>query len=185
MGSGIFLATKWPFLWLIYAAGFVCAMRSLTGKIHGALYLVLFLMPLRNAVEKMYGLPLGKDFIDILFISMIVGSVFAAHKERKPLFQRSSVNTPALTIAIYIYISLWVGYAFLGNYDPFNIADPRLQDYKNFILLPVLFMIILNNVRDKKTIQKVVVVIFLGMLVSRVSIKKIIPVFIKVLLSPA
>lgn len=166
MGFGIFSIAKGLLLFLVYGAGFVCAARALTGKIHGALYLVLFLMPLRNVVEKIYGLPLGKDFIDILFLSMIVGSIVAAHIEKRPLFQKSPLNTPAFTIAFYTYVSLWVGYGLLGYYAPFNFSDPRLQDCKNFILFPILFMIILNNVRDKKGIVKVLIVIFLGMMAS-------------------
>ena len=151
----------------IYVVGLLCAVAAIMGRPNFALWLLAFLYPLRNIVEHLRGFPMGGDFLDILTIAVIIGNLIQTGTSgtREKGKTKSPIHGIALVLIFYSYLSLWVGYFYLGHFDPFNRADPRLQDCKNFILLPLLYFITFNNIKDKKDIWRLFYVILMGMFV--------------------
>ncbi|MDP2654700.1 MAG: O-antigen ligase family protein [Candidatus Omnitrophota bacterium] len=167
MGSGIIANLKILAPVAFYLLGVALALAAFVGKVRWALLLVAFLLPLRNVVEKLQGLPLGNQFLDVLFMAMIVGWFVSAFTGgQKKLFDESSLNWISIVLIVYTFISLQSGNAYLKSVSFFDISDPRVQDWKNFVLLPILFFITFNNVTDAKWVWRVFLVMCLGMFIS-------------------
>lgn len=151
----------------LYCAGLFVALLSAFGRPQLALWLIAFLYPLRNVIDKFSEFPLGQDFLDILIGTVIIGSLI--HKTALPpdiARQKSPIHTMSWILIIYTYFSLWVGYFYLGYFDPLNTGDPRLQDCKNFILLPILYFVTFNSLKSKEDVWKLLYAILLGMFVA-------------------
>ena len=61
---------------LFYSSGILLAVLAVFGRVQWALLLVVFLIPLRNIVDKVQQFPMGTQFLDILFAGMILGWIF-------------------------------------------------------------------------------------------------------------
>src|ERR1041385_4369408 len=92
----------------LFLAGIVAFFASLTGRVNLTLLLVTFLLPLRNVIEKLQEYPLGTQYLDLLFFSMIIGWIFTS-SNRKPFMAPSSLNGVAIFLIFYITFSLMVG----------------------------------------------------------------------------
>lgn len=133
-------------------AGILCA---LIGKVRWALAVVIFLLPLRNVVEKIQDFPAGSQIIDLLFISMFVGWMVSSASSSEPFIKKSSINAPVICMCIYLLISLIIGTHSLTGQIGIDRSEPRVQDWKNFTLLPILFFLTANNLPDKKWVWRI------------------------------
>ena len=149
----------------IYLSGLCSALLALGGNTRWALILITFLMPLRNIVEKVQDYPGGTQFIDILMVSSIVGWVIHSSSKHKKFFEKSSVNLIAVLLVVYLFISVLLGSNYLYGQYLIDIHDPRVQDWKNFCLLPLLFFVILNNTFTKKDVWTLVITMCVAMLI--------------------
>ena len=165
MGFGIIAALKNLAPIIFYLGGIILFFRAITGKVQWALLCVVFLLPLRNIVDKLQDYPLGNQFLDILIFSIIIGWFVSSLGQKQKLLESTSINTIAVVLILYTFISLIIGAEYLGSHDYFNISDPRVQSWKNFCLLPVLYFITVNTVRDKKGVWRVFAVMCFTMLV--------------------
>lgn len=149
MGIGIFLKSILPIS--LYVFGIWALAISFTGKTKWALYLGIFLIPLRNVIEKIQTLPLGNQFIDILLLGVLLG-LFMNSKNNKESSTKSPINTISLTTIVYMILSLiWGGMYLYGGFS-FDIHDSRVQDCKNFILMPVIYFMVFRSLQSKKDI---------------------------------
>ena len=163
MGLGIVAALKNIAPLVFFSVGIIAFLMALTGRVQWALLCVVFLLPLRNVVEKLQEYPLGNQFLDLLIFSIMVGWVVSALSRRGRLMERSYLNMISIVLVLYTLFSLLRGSLYLNAYTMFDISDPRVQAWKNFCLLPMLFFLTLNNVRDKKMVWKVFTVMCLAM----------------------
>lgn len=163
MGIGILLKNYLPLT--IYVSGLISVLLALGGNTRWALLLITFLLPLRNIVEKVQELPGGTQFIDILIFSSIIGWLVQSAKKHRKFFEESSLNIISVIFVVYLLFSVLKGCHYLYGTFYFDIHDSRIQDWKNFTLLPVLFFIILNNTQTKKDVWNLVGIICFSMLV--------------------
>ncbi len=151
---------------IILLVGFLFAIIGLTNKQRWTLLFIIPFFPLRNVVYKLHPYPCGKDFIDILLISLLLGLIFNATRQRNGrVFEKSPLNAIAFITIIYTYISLWRGYFTLGYFAPFDLSDERLQFWKNYSIFPILYFLTFNIIKDKKWIWRTIVVMSLTMVV--------------------
>lgn len=163
MGFGIIAALKNIAPIIFYLGGIILFFRAVTGKVQWALLCVVFLLPLRNVVDKLQDYLLGNQFLDILILGIIVGWFVSSLGQKKKLLESTSINTISILLILYSFISLIIGAQYLGLDDFFDITDPRVQSWKNFCLLPVLYFITLNSVRDRKGVWRVFTVMCCAM----------------------
>ena len=165
MGFGIlaFLKSLAPFS--LYITGMVFSLLAFSGRPRWALLLVTFLLPLRNVTDRLQDFPMGNQFIDILIGSIMTGWFISNFGARTKLFEKSSLNIAMVLLPIYTFISLQWGNHYIGNHAFLDISDPRVQDWKNFCLLPVLYFLTLNNIKDQKWVWRVFVVMCLAMVI--------------------
>ncbi len=162
MGIRIFLKAFVPLG--LYSSGLFCTVMALGGNVRWALMLVAFLLPLRNVVEKVQPYPLGNQFIDILLIGTIIGGMINKKPLNLKVVEKSSIKTIAIVTVIYLLFSLLRGDFYLYGGLHFDIHDSRVQDWKNFSLMPLLFFLNFKNNVNKKEVWTVFVVMCCAML---------------------
>lgn len=149
---------------IIFYLGFIgAAIASLTGNVRLGLYFLVPLLPLQNVVNKLHDFPLGKDFNDILLLCMIFGWFISKASKSGRLLAKTSFTGILFLYLIFTYITLWMGSQFLHDAPPINPADPRVQLWKNYMILPLLFFITMNNIRDVKDMRNMMVVMCASM----------------------
>ncbi len=163
MGLGIIAALKNLAPIIFYLGGIILFLRAITGKVQWTLLCVVFLLPLRNVVEKLQEYPLGNQFLDILIFSLIVGWFVSSLGQKEKLLENAPINAIAIFLILYTFVSLIIGAQYLGLDGFFDISDPRVQSWKNFCLLPVLYFITVNTVQNKRDVWRVFTVMCLAM----------------------
>jgi O-antigen ligase len=164
MNLGILRFIKGLAPFFLYAVGGIIFFISLSGRVAVGLNFLIPLLPLQNVLEKLQVLPLGKDFADILLIGMIIGWMASKASLRERFFSSSPFNKVILIFFFYTLFSLWKGSFYLGAPLPLDIHEPRLQNWKNYMLLPLIFLLVLNNIRDIRGMKR----LFLLMCVSMI-----------------
>jgi O-antigen ligase len=150
MGIGEFLVNIAPYV--LYSIGIIAVCASLVKPKWGILFLIPVL-PLDSVLSKMQSFPLGKDFIDIMLIALIIGWFLKTLFNKVNLFEGSALNIIILFLIIYTFLSYYIGNNYLKDFSSFDITNSRLQTWKNYVILPLIFLIVLNNIRDKKHLK--------------------------------
>lgn len=150
---------------IIYVAGIGVVFLSIFYKTEIGLLFLVPLLPLQNVMEKIHKLPQGHSFVDFLIIALILGWLIQRSKGEK-IFEKNSLNWPITLYIVITGISLLHGYFYLGTGLDLDIIDPRLSAWKNHMLLPILFFITFNNIKDLKWIKILVVAILLSIFLS-------------------
>ncbi len=114
-----------------------------------AVYLLVPLMPLQTLRYEVQGLPLGGKFVDVLMIAGIIG-LFLHRNVDEPLFPKTRLNRFILIYCFLLYLSLWMGSYLLHLPWPISPGDDRFADWKNFVEMPLLFLLVTGTVRNKK-----------------------------------
>jgi O-antigen ligase len=159
----MFALVKYIGLYAIYFGLWLAFLLSLMGKVRYGLLALIPLIPLQNIMIKLHILPFGKDLNDIIIVGMLIGWLIYKHSQGKPLADRSSYNKIIFFYLIFTYFALWRGSSFLGLPAPISVFDHRLQTWKNYMLLPILFLLTLNNVNSKKEMKLLCLFMFLSM----------------------
>lgn len=157
MGIGVFLKSVLPLTFYLGALFF--SLTALTGKTKWALYLVVFLLPLRNVIDKLQAFPFGDQLIDILIIGIFVGTMIKVAIEKNTPPIKSPLNSLGLSMIIYLIISwAWGSMYVYGGVD-FSFQNERLQDCKNICLLPLLYYLVSKNIRTKQEVWNIFAII--------------------------
>jgi len=140
----------------VYIIGIIMALLTIFVRAElGLIYLILFL-PLQNIKQKMHVFPLGEHFYDILVLALIVACVLKRKDGTSKIVDKTPSN---ITMFMYVgstFIGLLLGSSYLGldflSADNYN----RISDWKNLMLLPILYWVSLNSVKDKKWMKLIV-----------------------------
>ena len=159
---------------LIYLFGVVGVFAAFSGKVRWTLLLIVLLLPLQNIIDQIQHFFLGKDFLDILIISSLLGWLVRSMTNQEKIVGKSSLNIMAFVLILYTFFSLCRGYSYLGYSDYFNLHDMRVQEWKNYCLFPILFILIFYNINEEKWVWRIIVAMCLSMaLVSLYTVKQI------------
>jgi len=140
----------------VYVLGLGVAALVLFWRTELGLYFLVPLLPLENVLSKVDRYPAGKDLVDILVAAMVIGWVVRGLGKKERIFAKTPLNLPILLLAGTSYIALWRGSSFLGLDPPLALGDPRLMNWKNYMILPLLYLITVNNVKSVKQIMLLV-----------------------------
>lgn len=159
MGTGIIALVKSFAPFILYSAVIILSFMAITGRVRWPFLFLIALQPLQNVTAKLETLPWGNQLNDTLLVCIIIGWFVRANSLRQKAMEKSPINVAIWALIIYTYIALIRGYIYLNNPNIFDIGDPRLQDWKNFIILPVLCFITLNNIKDRKWITRTIMLL--------------------------
>jgi len=143
----------------------IVVILSLMGKIHLSLLFLIPLFPLQNVIERFHQFPFGKDFVDIILIAMILGWILRSVSKKEKMFEPTPFNKILFVMAIFTYILLWKGSFYLGFPAPISASDVRVQNWKNYMIFPLLYFITVNNIKNIKQIKWLILAMVLSMFI--------------------
>jgi len=108
--------------------------------------------------------PYGKDFVDIFLITLIFKWVVEKKKAGEPLFVKNPINLPLFAYIAWAFVEYLYGAAFLDLPIVISNADPRFMAFKNLLILPLLFFIVVNNIKEPTHVKLIVLLIILSVL---------------------
>ncbi len=138
----------------LYAVVAVGAMLTLAWRSEIGIYLLAVLLPLQTTRYHLHAFPLGANIVDILILCVLTGSVIRSNGK---LAYRSATAGFLVLLSIFYLASLWRGAFYLGGSLPVWISDPRLVDYKNFVVMPLLAFAVVRVIRTRKQIATILV----------------------------
>lgn len=138
---------------VLYGLGIFAVLLTLLYRIEIGILLSVLLLPLENVLRYLYIFPLGKDFLDILLLATLIKWILNKSKSDYTFFEKTPLTLPLVLLVIWSYIALWNGTIHYDLPYPINPHDPRFQAWKNVMMMPLLYFIIINNVKDERYIK--------------------------------
>lgn len=131
-----------------YGAGFFIALYSVFKDAWWGFLFLAALIPQPNLWHKFFGLPFGKDVLDILFLAIFLGI----------LLQKKKIPKTSNTLAIIVflvgtYVSLWFSSFNFGLPYPISYSSSQLYEWKNFAQMICIYFLALALAKTEKQQQ--------------------------------
>lgn len=144
---------------LAYLACWVTIIASLAGRPLWGFYYMLPLLPYRTLRDHFLDYPLGANVLTILVLAVIVGAL--VYGRRLP---KSNIYLIWLVFGVYMYFSMWLGTALGHANAPLWIHDVNFATWKDYMLLPLVFVAGGLVVKDRKTVRNVILITGISLL---------------------
>ena len=149
MGTGI-----GHFIPLIAYLGFwVMILVSLGGRPLLGLYYMIPFLPYRTMRDHFLDYPLGSNVLTILVFAVIIGALIQGKH-----LPKSRLYLVWLVMAVYLYLSLWIGTALGHAPAPLWLNDVNFVTWKDYVLIPLVFVAAGLVIEDRKAIRTVVLI---------------------------
>jgi O-antigen ligase len=125
------------------------------------IYILTVLLPLQTTRYHLHVFPFGANIVDILLLCTLLG---VCMRPPQGLPQRSSTFIFLFSLTIFYYLSLWRGAFYLGTGFPLWFNDPRLVDYKNFVVMAVLAYATFLVIRTQRQISIILILFVITVL---------------------
>jgi putative inorganic carbon (HCO3(-)) transporter len=146
---------------VIYFGAIVAFLLSVFWRPHIGIYFLVPLLPLQTVRYLLHPLPMGEKLVDIILLGVIIG-LFARNNGR--VFVHTPLNFFLLIWAVFNYLSLWRGAFFLGSNLPLWFNDPRLSNWKNYMIMPLIFLVVTAAIKDKRQMKILLILMALSVL---------------------
>jgi putative inorganic carbon (hco3(-)) transporter len=144
---------------IAYIGFWIMCIVSLTGRpLYGLYYMIPFL-PYRTMRDHFLDYPLGGNVLTILVIAVIVGALIKGKS-----LPKSSLYTIWLVFGVYLYLSMWFGTAMGNAPPPIWITDDNFSTWKDYMLIPLIFVATGLVVEDRKAVRTVIFITALALL---------------------
>ena len=150
----------------IYGLSFLVAFFALFYRSEIGILFIASLLPVYSIVNKTLKLELifAKDIFDILIIAMLLGWLFQQNKKN----QEHPIGHSPILIPVFLFIgyslfSYFIGSSYLGH-GFLDIENQRLALWKNYITMPVLYLISYYNLRERKWKYLLLILLFFSFL---------------------
>lgn len=131
----------------LWIAEFVFFFLSVFWRPSIGLYLLIPMLPLQTIRYKLHGYFLGEQFVDLLLLGVMLGLKRQGHK----VFSSTPLTALLYTYMAYTYLSMFRGSFFLGADIPIWISDPRVSEWKNYVIdLALMFFVTVNAIRTRR-----------------------------------
>jgi putative inorganic carbon (HCO3(-)) transporter len=134
---------------LLYIAGFAAFVASVFWRAEIGLYYIVPLLPLQTLRYKLHEFPLGSKWIDLLLLGVAIGLL----RQGDSIFTKTPLRKWLAALAVLTYFSLWRGTFFLNTSLPLWFDDARLSDWKNYMVIFLLFFLALAAIKNVKQMQ--------------------------------
>jgi O-antigen ligase len=119
-------------------------------------------VPVIALMKKIAELPGGNNFADYLLVAIVLGWLFGAAREDRPLFISSPLNTIVIIVCLGSLFNLIRGYTYMSLPGEINLT--RLMAWKNYMILPLLYFIGANNLDTEKKVRWIIIGMLLTLL---------------------
>ena len=154
----------------VYITLWIVVIITLTKRLDFGLFFLVPLIPQQSLLDAAIQYPMGKDLVDIILLAMLVRWYLDKRKENEitksshGFLLETPLNKWVICFVVYTYFGLWYGSFTLGIPAPIEISNPRFEEWKNFMILPLLFFITVNNIKTKRQIEILVLLMTISML---------------------
>ena len=118
----------------------------------GFYYMCPFL-PYRTLRDHFLTYPLGANMLTILLLCVIIGALLQG--KRLP---KSKLYSIWLVYAIFTYLSMWIGTVMGTEAAPLWITDVTFLTWKDYMIIPLIFVAAGLVLEDRKAIKNVVII---------------------------
>lgn len=143
----------------LYVCCWIAILASLGGRPLWGFYYMLPLLPYRSLRDHFLDYPLGANVLTILVFAVIIGALFRG--KRLP---KSKLYLIWLGFAIYLYFSMWLGTALGHAPAPLWLSDANFATWKDYLLLPLVFVAGGLVVDSRKAVRTVIIVSAISLL---------------------
>lgn len=145
---------------VLYIAGWVAFLASAFWKPEIGIYYIVPLLPLQTVRYKLHDFFLGAQWIDLMLLGVIIGLL----RQGDPVILKNPLRKWIFGLSVLTYVSLWQGAFFLGSPLPLWFDDARLSDWKNYMVIFLLFFLVLASIKNVKQMQILIFLVCLSML---------------------
>lgn len=149
---------------VIYIGAFVAMFLTLFRRIEYGIFFLVPFIPLQNVLDYTNDYPGGKDLNDLMLLCLLIRWVIDRKKgwvqnpsrrwkKGDRFFVQSPLNLPMALFVLWTLVELFRGASYLGWPMPTNFSDPRVVAWKISLMVIILFLIVLNNVKNPKHMQ--------------------------------
>ena len=126
---------------------------SLTGRPLLGFYYMIPFIPYRTLRDHFLDYPLGGNILTILVLAVILGALMQGKH-----LPKTKLYLLWLGFGAYLYLSMWLGSA-LGNAPaPLWITDLNFATWKDYMLIPLIFVATGLVIEDRKAVRTVVLI---------------------------
>ena len=152
-GLGVYLPLA------IYLAVIATSVRAVFAKGDYALYLLLFLIPLQTTRYRLETFPFGSEIIDMLWMSICLGLIV---RHGMSAFPKSPIYPYLIALSLITYVCLWLGSFYLPTDLPIRFSDPRFSDWKNYMVMPMIAVVVAGTAKTIAEMKRVLLVILVA-----------------------
>jgi len=138
--------------YVLYCMGLVAFLLSVLWRPIVGIYYLIPLIPLQTLRYHMIGLPLGQSVVDITLLGVVLGLAMG----QGSIIQRTPWNLLLAVYAGFTFVSLCMGSSYLHASLPFSLSDPRLSDWKNYMVMPAILFVVAAAVKERQDMKVVV-----------------------------
>src|ERR1700675_4425785 len=146
---------------LLYIGGLVAFFASAFWRPEIGIYYIVPLLPLQTTRYKLHEFPLGSQWIDLMLLGVLIGLL----RKGDSIFTNTPLKKWLVVLAMWSYFSLWRGAFFLNVNLPVWFTDVRLSDWKNYMVIFLLFFLTLSAIKNVKQMQILLLCMCLAVLV--------------------
>jgi len=136
-----------------YIGFWVMCLVSLGGRPLWGLYYIIPFLPYRTMRDHFLDYPLGANVLTILVIAVIVGAIFQGKH-----LPKSKLYPIWFVFGVYLYLSMWIGTALGDAPAPLWLSDQNFVTWKDYMLIPLVFVAAGLVVEDRKAVRTVVII---------------------------
>ena len=146
---------------VLWIAEIVFFFLSIFWRPAAGLYLLIPLLPLQTIRYRLHDYFLGAQFVDILLLGVMLG----LRRRREPIFPNSPLKTLLFVYIGFTYLSMVKGSFFLGIDLPLWFDDPRVSDWKNYVVdLSLMFFVVRSAIKTKRQMGGLICAMGVGIL---------------------
>lgn len=137
---------------LLYCTGIVTCIVSAYKRPEWGLFLMIALIPQPNIFYKLYEYPMGKEFINFIFISVLIG-MFICQKG----FLKTGNSVLLILVIAVSYLALWNSSMRFSLGMPLTMDNVFIKDWKNYAEMVCMYFLVVNIVKTEDQVQQLVV----------------------------
>lgn len=135
---------------ILYFGAILAALISIFWRPHYGLYFLIPLVPMQTTRYRLFEFPLGNKLVDILLLSIFVGWLLRANGR---LIPKTPLNKVLAALVVLFYAALVRGSFFLNRDLPLSTSDPRFSEWKNYMVMPLLFLAAVAVIKEIRQIK--------------------------------
>lgn len=147
--------------YVLYGAGIIAFLLSILWRPIIGVYYLVPLIPLQTVRYELIGFPLGQSVVDLILVGVVLGLVL----RDQPIFPPTPWNWLLGIYCIYTFVSLCLGSLYLHRPLPLSPNDPRLADWKNYMVMPLLFFVVAAAVTETRQMKILFWLMFASILI--------------------